>query len=176
MNLTFSYLTEPKEFANASFIYIENKPVLKVLVFLVNIGAIFILSLLLIKGYKVGLLGQEWFMISLILFWLFARRKFNHWLFLKKFNKQVFEQQSLNLNFSRNGITWSGEKFTKGDAHWSQIKYVLHVKNGFIFAVSPTQFIWLPERVFEPTLLKQNLLDLIMEMNVKVKNHPQWVC
>ncbi len=176
MNLSFSYLTDPKEFAHASFIFIETKPVLKFLVLLVNIAVVFILILLSIKGYKVGLEPQEWFMAGMIILWLFFRRKFNRWIFLKKFNKQIFSQQTLNLNFSRNGVIWFGEKFTKGEAHWTQIKYVLQVKNGFILAISPTQFLWLPERVFEAAQQKQTLIDLMNEMNVKIKPCSQWSC
>lgn len=176
MTLSFSYLTEPKEFAHASFIFIETKPVLKFLVLLVNIAVIFILLLLGVKGYKVGLEPQEWFMTVMILLWLFARRRFNRWIFIKKFNKQLFSQQTLNLDFSRNGLIWFGEKFTKGEAHWGQIKYVLQVKNGFILPISPTQFLWLPERVFESAVQKQSLIDLLTEMNIKIKSYTQWVC
>jgi hypothetical protein len=176
MNLSLSYLTEPKEFAQASFIFIETKPILKFLVRIVNVAVVLILALLLIKGLKVGLIPQEWFMVTMTLLWLFFRRKFNRWIFFKKFNKQAFAQQTLHIHFSRNGITWSGEKFTKGDAHWSQIKYVLQLKNGFIFAISATQFLWLPERVFNPIDQKQELINLIKEMNVKIKTYPQWSC
>lgn len=176
MNLSFSYLTEPKEFAHASFIFIETKPVLKFLVWLVNIAVVLILILLGIKGVKVGLAPQEWFMTTMIFLWLFARRKFNRWIFLKKFNKQIFSQQTLNLTFSRNGLTWFGEKFAKGEAHWSQIKYVLQVKNGFILATSPTQFLWLPERVFESNEQKQSLIELFIQMNLKIKPYTQWAC
>lgn len=175
MNFTFSYLTEPKEFSQASFIFIETKPLLKTLVLLVNLAVTFILALLLVKGYQAGLLFQEWFMISIILFWLFARRKFNRWVFLKKFNKQTFDQQKLTLSFSRNGIIWSGEKFTQGSANWPQIKYVIQVKNGFIFALSPTQFLWLPERVFESPSQQEQLITLLTEMKIKIKYY-QWTC
>jgi hypothetical protein len=176
MTLSFSYLTEPKEFAQASFVFIETKPVLKFLVLIVNIAVIFILSLLMIKGYKAGLVPQEWFMVTMIILWLFARRRFNRWIFIKKFDKQAFSQQTLNISLSRNGLVWSGEKFTKGEANWSQIKYVVQVKNGFIFAISPTQFLWLPERVFETNEQKQTMLDLLTELKVKIKPCTQSAC
>lgn len=176
MNLSFNYLTEPEEFSQASLIFIETKPVLKILVTLVNIAVILILCLLIFKGYKVGLIAQEWFMVAFIALWLFFRKKFNRWVFLKKFNKQAFFQQTLNLQFSLNGIIWSGEKFTKGETKWHQIKYVLQLKNGFIFALSATQFLWLPERVFEVPSQKEALIELITTLHVKLKAYPQLTC
>lgn len=176
MNLSFSYLTEPKEFAEASLIFVETKPVLKFLLLLMNIAIFCLLILITFKGYKVGLEPQEWSMILMIVLWLFGRKKFNRWVFFKKFNKQTFDKQTLNLNFSRNGLIWSGEKFAKGEVNWSQIKYVIELKNGFILPVSGTQFLWLPERVFEPVEQKQSLIDLIREMNVPIKSYLQRAC
>ncbi len=176
MNFSFCYLTEPKEFAHASYFFIQTKPLLKILTYLVTIGVIFILGLLLIKYHKVGLVPQEWFMVSLTLFWLFARKAFNRWIFLKKFNKQAFSQQTLNLNFSANGITWSGEKFTKGHAAWAQMRYAIQLKNGFIFPILPTQFLFVPERVFHSPLEKQNFMALIQEQKLKIKPYLHWSC
>ena len=176
MDISVTYQPTAKELANASSLFIEKKPFLRLVVTIVNVMAGLLVIIMVTKLFVMGLIIQEWGVLFGSLVWIFGRRPFNEWLLYKKMLRSGIMDKPLTIDFSLNGIVWSGEALKNGQLSWAQVKYVMLAQNGFVLPHSSTRFLWAPFRAFKNPNEVEVLKSMIQEQHIQIREYPKWVC
>ncbi len=148
MDIHIQYQPSARELAKASSLFIEKKPLFLYGVGFLNLFIILLLVIMLLKLIVMGLNWNEGIASLGAAVWLFGRRPFNEWLLLKRMQSSKVVEKPISIDISLNGIVWSGKGLSPGNISWSQIKYVMAAKNGFVIPNAFTRFLWLPFRGF----------------------------
>jgi len=176
MNITVRYEMEAHTLANASLIFTEKKPLLMFAIGGFNIIAILFSGIMLTKLVLLGLSLNEWSILIFFCMWLFLRKPFSKWLYLRRMKKSPIIGKVMNIEISRNGIIWSGEGLKTDHLAWQHIRYIMELKNGFLIPYSIVRFIWVPYAGFKSKLQIDKIKTLIVDKRVPLRTYPKLQC
>lgn len=176
MNLNVQYKMDAPSLANASFIFTEKKPLLLIAMGAFNFFAFLFFGIMVIKLFMLGLNLNEALVLFVFFMWLFFRKPFTKWIYLRRVNKSNIVGKTIQIEISRNGIIWAGEGLKTDHLAWQHIRYILELKNGFIVPYSMTRFIWVPNAGFKSKLQIEKFKNLIIEKKVPLRTYPKLSC
>jgi|GEM_PF-2690334 len=176
MEIRTSYQPTAKELTKAGSLFIEKKPFFLITIQVMNVFAVFIFALLLLKLFKVGLAPEEWLAGVTGLLWLFGRRPFNEWLLMQRIKGNKILELPIQIVFSLNGITWEGKGLAPGHMPWDHMRYIMETKNGLLFPNASTRYLWLPYRAFKSSNDLNALQSIIDEKKIIRRKYPKWEC
>tara|TARA_R110002110_G_scaffold65206_4_gene179939 strand:+ start:19634 stop:20143 length:510 start_codon:yes stop_codon:yes gene_type:complete len=168
---------EAQSLANASLIFTEKKPLLLFAIGTFNIIAILFSGIMLTKLAMLRELNLS--EVGILVFfcaWLFLRKPFSRWLYLRRIKRSTIIGKTMNIEVSRNGIIWSGEGLKTNHLAWKHIRYILEIKNGFIIPFSMVRFIWVPHTGFKSKLQIDKIKTLIVDKRVPLRTYPKLQC
>lgn len=177
MHIVNEYTPDPQELSKASLIYLEKKPLLQIIIFIVNLFAILFFLLICVKiAITLSIAWQEIIALLFTGFWIFGRKPFNLWLFKRRMNESVSLKSPIKIEITLNGIAWSGQRLKKGSIPYDDLKWVLRVKNGFIIPSHISRFLWLPDHGFKDHTNEKQFFEFLVEKNIPLRIYDEWEC
>ena len=165
--ITIRYPIQATTLAQASLIFFEQKLLMRLCIWPLNILAALLFVLLGLKC----ILAQPTIPDILVLLgaalWLFARKRLNQRWFLFKMRHHRAVGKTLTIEASANGIIWSGAGLAKGHIAWRNIRRVLTLRNGILVPTSPWRFLWLPFAACKTVAETKQLQQLCQAAGVK---------
>lgn len=176
MDIHVQYQPTAKELARASSLFLEKKPLFLYGVGFINLFIIFILGIMVLKLFVLGLNRNEWIATLGSSLWLFGRRPLNEWVLFRRMKSSKVVEKPITVDISFNGIVWSGKSLRPGQIAWDQIKYIMETKNGFILPNAFTKFLWLPFRGFQSEQDVITLREAFIEKRIVLREYKSWGC
>lgn len=176
MEIHTSYQPTIKELVKAGSLFIEKKPFFLLTIQIMNVFAIVILALIILKLFKFGLTPEEWMAMITGLAWLFGRRPFNEWLLFQRMKSNKVLEYPIKVVISLNGLMWEGKGLATGHMPWEQIRYIMEAKNGFLIPNVSTRYLWLPFRSFKSSDDLSEFRSLLNEKKIIRRAFPKWEC
>lgn len=175
MKISITYEPNAKELANASFLFIENRPFIRFTIGFINIFAYLILFILLFELYH----NHEWLpnealAFAGVLFWLWIRRPLTRLILRLRMKSYYLLNMPLTIDVSLNGIAWSGKRVKSESLTWDQVKSVLESKNGFVIPNAFSKFLWIPFRGFQSQQDIEAFRQMLRDKSVAIKTFPKW--
>lgn len=167
--ITVNYQPNANQLAKASLLFIEKKPILQIAILFLNIMAVLLTGLALLKFMLPGLTMEELGMTFVCIFWIFARKPISLWFIARKIKKDPTKTKAIEIVLSKNGIVWSGEGLQNGQLAWKYVPYIIKAEQGYILPSSLTRFLWLPLSCFKSPHEIKEFQGLLTETRVKVK-------
>jgi hypothetical protein len=177
MLITNEYTPDPEEFAKASFIFLEKKPILAIMIGVLNIFAVLLFFLIATKiAITISATVQESFALLFSAFWIFGRKPLNLWLFKRRMQASLSLKSPIKIEISLNGIAWNGQKLRPGSISWRDLKWVMQVKNGYIIPNHMTRFLWIPNHGFTSQHDSIEFNKLLIEKQIPLRVYDKWEC
>lgn len=172
MNIHLSYEPTAVELTQASIIYLEKKPLVRIVFRIVNIFSIIVLALLVLKIMLTKTVTSDEGLAAMGAFsWLFGRSPLIRTLFLTRLKRSPLTRTMLRIDISLNGIAWSGTHVKNDGLQWNALRYILETPEGFILPYTPSQFLWLPFRGFTSTESIQEFRTFAQSRHIALE-HP----
>lgn len=176
MHIKVQYDLDPITLANASFLFSEKKRLLSFAIHLTNIFGFLIFVIMVVKLGLMGLLLNEWIVLLMVSLWLFGRKPFVRFIFKQKMKHSHLAGKNVSIDFSHNGIIWSGTGLQSNHLPWSNISYFMEVKNGFIIPYSLSRFLWVPFSEIHPKTHLEDLRSLIAAKQIPLRVYRRAQC
>jgi len=174
--IKISYVSDAESIGRASALFTDNKPLFKITVLLLNILAVFLSFILVLKIIVDGVAFADIPIIIGCVAWLSLRKRLNCWIFTKKVANSPIINKRIDITISLNGVVWSGEKLLSGKLSWQDISYSIEAQNGFILPYSFSKFLWLPFSGFERESNLNKFREILQSKKIKLKPYYKWRC
>lgn len=170
--LEIKYNFELEETTQVTLDFLENRPILKVLILLMKIACF-----LVFIGFAFQFMfGQiTIFNVLVVLFaliWIVYRREINYFLLKKSLQKNKINEGNIEIHILKHKLWWRGKTILQDEQPWKKVKKIYKNNKGFIVPLvgisSGAKFIWLPNKGFEKEDDLQEFLKLIEDKNIKI--------
>lgn len=164
------YQTENDEMVNATLDFIENRPLLKLMLFVMKLSCFLVLVGFMLKCISRTAVVEDFTVVLFALMWIMYRKRFNRYLLRRRLKNQP--SQAHKFQVSERRIWWQYAKQQPDQTLWNNIRLVYQNKLGYMIPLSGLQnaakFLWLPKRSFKKDE-EQAFVEIVQKRKLKLK-------
>lgn len=169
--IALEYKMTLEDLAKATHLFLENRPVLRILFAIVTVCSLLILIAFALQ-WASGSSNFNSIMSGMIsFFWLFYRKKITLWFVRKNLQLRKVHGHPMSIQILKHKITWKTKQTTE-EQPWRQLKKIYKLSEGYIIPLVgfkfSGQFIWLPNNAFIESHQLFDFKKIMSDKNIKV--------
>lgn len=171
--INIEYNITPQESANATLDFITNRPVMRFVFKFMQYSCIVLCIGFAISMYHKQARVQDFVAVLFAVIWLLFYKPINRWVVRGSLKAQKFSNASCTYKIDKKSIFCKIANAQPRHIDWKNVKFVLQNKDGFIVPLTGIanagKFIWLPNRGFVQENMREEFINLIQELKLKLK-------
>lgn len=171
--LEIEYTATAEETATATYDFLTQRPILKVLFLFMKISCIIICIVFMISLYYKFIRPQDILAFITALVWLFYYKKINNWIIKNILKNRKFTDAKCLFKIDDKSILYKYNNAEPQHIEWKKLKYILQNKHGYIIPLTGItnagKFLWLPMRSLDNLNAKQDFLNLVNKFDLRIK-------